>query len=100
MEIKSGSSAIDPQQLEAYLDMLRGNVAAGPTAPEIKKVRYVFTDIEGAKANLPRFAMLLDEPDFAGRLIVEYYTKDGKTRVARTADDARAALHSLGVSPP
>ena len=55
----------------------------------------MFTDIEGAKANLPRFLVHIDNPDFQGFLSVEVYLRDGSTRTVSTIADGRRLLASL-----
>ena len=98
VEVKAGPSEIDMGQLGAYLDMVRGNIEPGAKAPHIKKVKYVFTDPEGAKVNLGKFAAVLDDPDVSGRVSVEYYTRDGKLSRVGSAQAARAAILELGES--
>lgn len=95
VEVKSGAGEIDQGQLGAYLDMVRGNIEPGAKAPHIKKLKYVFTDPEGAKANLAKFAEVMADENIAGRVAVECYQKDGRSVTVSNADQARAVLLSL-----
>ena len=92
VEVKSGAGEIDQGQLGAYLDMVRGNIEPGANAPTIKRLKYVFTDPEGAKANLAKFAEVLVRDELVGRVSVEYYDRRGAVHRVTTADQARATI--------
>ena len=58
IEVKSGRGLVDKDQFEAYVQMVEQRtkiVHAGGKEP-VTKLKYVFTDVEGAKANLPWLA--------------------------------------------
>ena len=95
VEVKSGAGEIDQGQLGAYLDMVLGNIEPGAKAPQIKKLRYVFTDPEGAKANLARFAAVMSDKNLVGLVSVDVYQKGGRMVTVSSAAQARAVLLSL-----
>lgn len=66
----------------AYLDML---VAPGDgSAPMFKKVKYVFTNPEGAIANLEFLGDQIASRGLNGKLTIEVFDFHGSLRVARS----------------
>lgn len=101
IEVKDVTGKIEKDQFEAYLDMARGRQvvsgAAGPTA--IKRVTYVFTHPEGARANLPFLAEQLKDPNIERILSIEAFDTTGTRHVLRTHEDAVALVTRLGEAP-
>lgn len=98
VEIKDISSKIDEDQLGAYLDMLEGNLKTGVNgkkAPEIEKVKYVFTKTEGAIANLKMFADKLAIKENVGRLSVEVFDWKGVRHIVTSQAQALQLLRQL-----
>jgi hypothetical protein len=98
IEVKDVGGPIDKDQFAAYLDMVENETQvmrpAGTTA--IKKVRYVFTRPEGARANLGFFAEQLRRPRLALRLSIEAFDATGVKRTVTTAREAQDLLAELG----
>lgn len=98
VEVKDISGKLDEDQLGAYLDMLEGNLktgVSGKKAPEIEKVKYVFTKTEGALANLKMFADKLAIKENVGRLSVEVFDWQGDRHIVTSQDQALQLLRQL-----
>jgi len=98
VEIKDIVDKVNPEQLGAYLDMLEQQLSVGKNGkepPKIKKVKYVFTNPEGAIANLKSFAKLLANPDRANRLSVEVFDWQGRRHLVTTKAEALELLDLL-----
>jgi hypothetical protein len=87
IEVKDIQGKIDEEQLGAYLDMLKARQKTGEGT--IKKLKYVFTKPEGAVANVEVIAKSMEQSDFAGRISIEAFDRNGKRHIATTAADAR-----------
>jgi len=93
-EIKDVTGAIDAEQFNAYVDMIRapGDAASKP----FDRLRYAFTNPKGAIANLEFFAEKLEGRQLEGRLTVEVIDGQGQRHVVTTAQQARELLLTLG----
>jgi hypothetical protein len=101
IEIKDVAGPIDKEQFRAYADMLEHEIeVAGSEGPiAIRKLRYVFTRPEGARANLAFIADELDKRALVGRLSVDVFDSAGTRHRIMTSKEARAMLATLGGSP-
>ncbi len=96
-EVKHIRGKIDGGQFGAHVDLLRDGKLRETMG--IDKVRYVFTNEEGAVANLKFLASQMGDPDLAGRLTVEVFDRHGVQHIAATRDRALQLLDMLKVDP-
>jgi hypothetical protein len=96
IEIKDVIGRIDRDQLDAYLDMVGHETTVTGKIVKIKKVRYVFTRPEGARANLGLLAIELRNARVAARLSIEVFDATGARRTVTTEKGARTLLSELG----
>ncbi|MEZ4360424.1 MAG: hypothetical protein R3B48_09600 [Kofleriaceae bacterium] len=97
IEIKDIIGLIDQDQFAAYLDMLKA--PDDGSAPLFKKVKYVFTNPEGAIANLEFMALAMSNRRVQGKLTVECFDRQGRKHVVRSSDDAMRLLATMKASP-
>jgi hypothetical protein len=97
IEVKDVKGPIDQEQFGAYMDMLRSRSLKSGTEGSVKidKVKYVFTNPEGAIANLEFIARKMNEQRVAGRLTVEVFDRRGVRHVVATSEDSLRLLQSL-----
>jgi hypothetical protein len=97
IEVKDVKGPIDQEQFGAYMDMLRSRSLKSGTEGSVKidKVKYVFTNPEGAIANLEFMADRMDRLEFGNRISVEAFDQSGKRHIATTSDEAVRLLTTL-----
>jgi hypothetical protein len=100
IEMKDVAGPIDRNQFRAYMDMVQSELEVmtknGET--QIKRLRYVFTRPEGARANLTFFAeefQKLGEAE-AGQLSVVAFDAAGTRHLITSAEEAKTVLAQLG----
>lgn len=99
IELKDVGGPIDKDQFKAYVDMVTGETEvtgrSGPTS--IRKLRYVFTRPEGARANLGFFAHELERDlDLERILTIDVFDATGMRHTVANSREARAMLARLG----
>ncbi len=94
-EVKSGKEPIDQDQFAAYVDVLEQR-KKGQAAP-FDKLRYVFTNPEGAIANLEFFAKAMRDISIQDKLAVEVFDAQGKRHIITTPKEALTVLATLKV---
>jgi hypothetical protein len=97
IEIKDVVGFVDRDQFEAYLDMLKAPTDG--SAPLFKKVKYVFTNPEGAIANLEFMATAMSNRRIQGKLTVECFDRQGRKHVVTSPDAAMRLLASMKAAP-
>ncbi len=90
IEVKDVAGPIDRDQFGAYLDMLQNPVDGSD--PLFRKVKYVFTKLEGAMANLEYMGRVMGDRRFQGKLIVECFDHKGRKHTVASARDAMRFL--------
>jgi hypothetical protein len=99
IEVKDVSGPIDQDQYRAYVDMLtEPHDTMGANGPIIiKRLRYVFTRPEGARANLAFFAkQFRDDQGLFGQLSIQVFDGQGVAHIVTSTNDAEALLKYLG----
>ena len=80
-EIKDGKDAINDEQYNAYVDQMTKR--AGHDGDEVNELVYVFTNVEGAKANLAKMAQRMQLFPKHATLVLEVFDQSGtRHRVA------------------
>jgi hypothetical protein len=98
-EVKDVGGPIDRDQYRAYIDMLAQQVEVAGTEGQValKRLRYVFTKPEGARANLKFLAKEFREhTELVGRLSIEVFDSSGVRHIVTSADQAEALVMRLG----
>jgi hypothetical protein len=98
IEVKDVGGPIDKEQFKAYLDMVQNQTEVGLKDGEttIRRVTYVFTRPEGARANLGFLANELEKERIAKVLVIEVFDTAGTKHTITTAKKGRAVLARLG----
>ena len=94
-EVKDIKGKIDEDQFAAYVDVLEQRTK-GQGAP-FDKLRYVFTNPEGAMANLEFFAKAMRDISIQDKLAVEVFDAQGKRHIITTPKEALTMLATLKV---
>jgi hypothetical protein len=93
VEVKDVAGPIDREQFDAYVDMLQRTEESSDT--EINKLTYVFTNPEGAIANLEFLAKEMERKILRDKLTIETFDQSGKKLSARTSQQAIDLLKRL-----
>lgn len=99
IEVKDIAGPIDREQFDSYIDMTLGKtrVSAQSRACIIRRLRYVFTRPDGARANLGFLANELElDENLARILTIEVFDSDGIKHTISSARKARDMLAYLG----
>ncbi|NJM91009.1 MAG: hypothetical protein HC863_01685, partial [Myxococcales bacterium] len=96
VEIKDILGLIDRDQFEAYLDMLE---STDGDKPLFQKVKYVFTNPEGAIANLEFMAGQMRKIHVDKKLVVECFDSRGVKHVTDSYEGAMRLLTTLRGKP-
>lgn len=98
IEVKDVGGLIDHDQYQAYVDILtEPHDVTGTRGPiTIKRIRYVFTRPEGARANLRFFSYELKKERLIGKLSVDVFDSSGIRHQITTSEEADAILAQLG----
>jgi hypothetical protein len=86
IEIKDITGPIDRDQFGAYVDLL--SRPRDGSAPQIKKLTYVFTNPTGAIANLEFFGEQMNALDLRGMIKVEVFDRSGRRHLATSKREA------------
>jgi hypothetical protein len=92
-EVKDIKGKIDEDQFAAYVDVLQRPDSEGHR--EFDKLRYVFTNPEGAIANLEFFVLQFQKGKVDGKLAIEIFDSQGNSKTVRDADSLRAHVALL-----
>ena len=92
-EVKSGKEPIDQDQFAAYVDLLKDDKLRAHIG--IEKLRYVFTNPEGAMANLEFMARAFDKFGVDGKLTIEVFDTSGGQNIVKSKEQALAMLLTL-----
>ena len=92
-EVKDIKGKIDEDQFAAYVDVLQRPDAEGHR--EFDKLRYVFTNPEGAMANLEFFVLQFQKGKVDGKLAIEIFDSQGNSKTVRDEDSLRTHVASL-----
>jgi len=63
--------------------------------PQLEKIRYVFTNPEGAIANLSYLGEQMNRPELTGRLVAEVFDHAGKRHRVTNQTEALALCNRL-----